>query len=281
MDQRKVALEPPRVEVPVQPHHQQRDVDVAGERCRRPWSSRRTRRDSGGTRACSHGAVRVPSGERPVADGERPVVARELAGEARQDARRVIGVSVVDAHALAVHFGHADERRAGRMPSSPAARCATAGVRPTPERAANSNSIMMKLRHVRLAGRTALGARTAQAPASRFGATREFAKGVGCAPRRRADQQRVRRRCGRASRGAADRRQGQSSSWGLRSVEVGNAAGHAAPRARQTTRATLASMSLPDCRGEGQLRRDAVNASRRSRPGAATTISGSAKPRHT
>ena len=106
LHQREVALEAARVEVVIQAHDQQRGVDVADDRVAAAVGI--APRDVGERwqlRVDPPLAMRISACEHPVADGERTVALCKLAHDARQCARRALGMAIVQAHGFAVHFG--------------------------------------------------------------------------------------------------------------------------------------------------------------------------------
>ena len=110
MGERQVALQPARVEVVVQSHHQQRDVDVADDRMPAtvPVDARQV---IGGLHPRHHPAtaVRIVLTQHPVADRQRGAVVGQAARQTRLGPRDDLAVRVVQRQRLPVDLGDARE----------------------------------------------------------------------------------------------------------------------------------------------------------------------------
>lgn len=110
LHEREVTLEPARVEVIVEAHHQQRGVDVGDDRVA-PAVGIAPVDVSARRHACMNPdlAVRIGRGQQPVTDGEHRALGGECAGQAWQHACGQLVGAVVQAHGIAVHFGQAQQ----------------------------------------------------------------------------------------------------------------------------------------------------------------------------
>ena len=111
MHEREIALEATRVEVVVEPHDDERVVDIADDRMTTTFAVA-----TGDVRCRRHARVHaagiaVVDGEDPVADGERRRIVEAVAQQTREHARRSLGVAVVQAQRVAVHGGDAQQLR--------------------------------------------------------------------------------------------------------------------------------------------------------------------------